>query len=519
MTGGTILGRWLETTAAHPGNVAIRTRSREVTYAGLAMRAECHRDEFSRITGASPVLIACADRIETVAALLAAMAVGRAFAPVSVLTPPPRLAAMLDELDPQIIVVDETGDTALRKAADGDPRLLRGRRVIRTRDPAGASAKPFDPAQFDPARWEPAAGPDRGYVYFTSGTSGRPKGVMGSLEAIAHFVDWEIAELGVTPGTRVSSLTSPGFDAFLRDALVPLCSGGSMCVAPRTAQAGPGLARWLESSGVRLLHCVPTVFRTLRPLDLTGRSLPELRTVLLAGETVRASDVRWWRGLFGDRKELVNLYGSSETTMGKVFHRITAADETADRVPVGTPMPGVSVRVLGAAKTGDAGEIEISVPFRLHGYLTGRTGGFDPADPHRYRTGDLGRLREDGALEVLGRRDRQVKLRGWRIELDDVTNVLLGHPAVHDVHVTVEGEETGDAGRTEDSRAVLRAYVVSTGGGDERELLRFARGRLPLAMVPDEFVLVDVLPRTLNGKVDQERLRVAQVPGPASEGE
>ncbi|HEX6472233.1 MAG TPA: AMP-binding protein [Streptosporangiaceae bacterium] len=506
--GAGILRRWVGNVAARPGDVAIRTRGRTVTYAELERCAARYRDEFTAVPGTDPVLVLCADPVEIVAAQLAAMAACRPFAPVSVQTPAPRLAALLDQLRPGIAVVDEPGATVLRRAdpveRPAEDRLVVSARGLRepSRVPAGG---------FDPARWEPAAaadGADRGYVYFTSGTSGRPKGVRGSLEAVAHFVDWEIAEFGITAGTRVSSLTSPGFDAFLRDAFVPLCGGGTMCVAPRSALAGAGLARWLEANEIQVLHCVPTVFRTLRPLGLTSAALPALRTVLLAGETVRPADVRWWRGLFGDAKDLVNMYGASETTMAKLFHRVTAADESAERVPVGVGMPGVSVRVLGAARAGDVGEVEITVPFRLLGYLNGDPGGFDPADPYRHRTGDLGRLREDGELELLGRLDGMVKVRGLRIELDDVANVLLRHPAVHDVHVAVAGA---------DSAAVLRAYVVVTGDPDEKELVRHARGHLPAGMVPDEIVRVSTLPRTLNGKVDQRRLLAAGAAG-GSEG-
>jgi acyl-coenzyme A synthetase/AMP-(fatty) acid ligase len=499
----TVLRLWAENVASYPDNTAICTRHHTVTYRELAQRAASYRIEFSSIPGTSPIFIVCADHIEIVAAMLAAMAVCRPFVPVSVLTPPPRLAAMLDELPPQAIVVDEAGGTTLRRAADGNLPLISGWHVVRTQDMACASVN-----RFDLARWQSAAGDDHGYVYFTSGTSGRPKGIRGSLEAIAHFIDWEIAEFGIEAGMRVSSLASPGFDAFLRDSLVPLCSGGTMCVAPRSAHAGRGLARWLGANEIQILHCVPTVFRTLRALGLTAESLPELRMVMLGGEAVRPSDVRWWRGLFGDRNELVNLYGSSETTMGKLFHRITADDETTERVPAGIPLPGVTVRVLDAEQAGDTGEIEISVPFRLFGYLNGHVGGFDASDPHRYRTGDLGRFREDGALEVLGRQDGQVKLRGLRIELDEVANVVLSHPGVHDVHVTVEGADT------EESVASLRAYVVSAGDWDERELREFVRARLPHGTVPDQFIRVSVLPRTLNGKIDHNRLRATVPSGP-----
>ncbi|MFC6080075.1 AMP-binding protein [Sphaerisporangium aureirubrum] len=480
----TVLGLWLTHVRECPERVAIRTRGRAVTYRELERHAARYRDGVAAVHGTDPVVVACADPVETVAAILGAMAAGRPFVPVDVRTPASRLAMVLDGTRPRLVLADGPGTVAMGRTGTS-------RRVV--------TAGELPEGDTDPGRW--AAEADRGYIYFTSGTTGRPKGFTATLGAIAHFVTWEIAEFGITPGTVVSSLTSPGFDAFLRDAFVPLCAGGTMCAAPRSALAGVGLARWLAATGVHVLHCVPTVFRTLYALGLTPDSLPDLRTVLLAGEPLRAADVRWWRGLYGDGKELVNLYGPSETTMTKLFHRVTEADQHAERVPVGVPMPGVGVRLLGGE---DVGEVELRVPFPLPGYLGGDPGSFDPADPHAYRTGDLGRFRPDGALELLGRRDRQVKLRGVRVELDDVAGVLLRHPAVHDVHVTMEGE---------DSEATLRAHVVWSGTWDVHDLLRHAREHLPSGMVPAAFVRLDALPRTLNGKVDRAGLaRVTAAP-------
>ncbi|WP_326626871.1 AMP-binding protein [Nonomuraea fuscirosea] len=471
MTG--VAGRWMRHVQTHPGDVAIHGRSRVATYHDLATRASGHLAELDAVPGGDPVLIVCADPVETVAAMLAAMACGRVFAPVDVRTPPARLAMAIDDLRPGAVVVDRSGSPVLAAT---------GREGFRTLD-----ARDVRDHAVDPARWHRGEPDGPGYVYFTSGTTGRPKGVVGSLPAITHFVTWEIDLLGAGRGTRVSSLTSAGFDAFLRDAFVPLCSGGTMVVAPRSARGGQGLARWLESNRVQILHCVPTVFRTLRAAGLTSGSLPELRAVLLAGEPVRPSDVRSWQELFGTEKELINLYGPTETTMTKLFHRMTAADATADAVPVGRPLPGVAVRLL------ESGEVELRTPFPLHGYLGERQGGFDPSDPHRFRTGDLGRFRPDGSLELLGRRDRQVKVNGVRVELDDVANVLMRCPGVHDAHVVLTGEK-------------LCAYVVAEDGRHEQRVLRHLREQLPPGVIPAVFVWLDELPRTLSGKVDRPRL-------------
>lgn len=469
MTG--VVGRWMRAVHAHPEDVAIDARNRAVTYHDLAVRASGYLAELG--TGGGPVLVVCADPVETVATMLAAMAAGRVFAPVDVRTPPARLAMAIDDLRPPTVVADRAGSATLAGTRRTGFRTLHTQNV---RDRA-----------FDPACWDAHEPDGDGYVYFTSGTTGRPKGVKGSLPAITHFVTWEIGLLGAGRGTRVSALTSPGFDAFLRDAFVPLCSGGTMVAAPHSARSGPGLARWLEARRVHVLHCVPTVFRTLRAVGLTPTSLHDLRTVLLAGEPLRPSDVRSWHALFGTDKELINLYGPTETTMTKLYHRVTAADAAAESVPVGKPLPGVAVRLL------ESGEVELRTPFPLRGYLGGQQGGFDPSDPHRFRTGDLGRFRPDGTLELLGRRDRQVKVNGVRVELDDIANVLMRLPGVHDAHVVPTG-------------GTLCAYVVADGGRHDREMLRHLHDHLPPGVVPTVFVRLDRLPRTLSGKVDRARL-------------
>ncbi|MEU9802025.1 non-ribosomal peptide synthetase [Streptomyces sp. NPDC051000] len=436
-----------------------------------------------------PVLVACADPVAVMATILACAAAGRAFAPVDVRQPAARWTAILEDLDPDHVVCDAAGRAALEGCGTGDAVRIDAEEVrVGARSAAAWRAED----------WRALDVPDGGYVYFTSGTTGRPKGIRGSLAAVAHFLDWEAEELRIGPGTRISLLTSPGFDAFLRDALLPLCAGGTVEVAGSGGvPVGSALATWLEERGVEVLHCVPTVFRTLRSAELTAGSLPGLRAVLLAGEPVRAADVAWWRGLFGDAKELVNLYGPSETTMTKVFHRLTAEDAVAETVPVGRPMPGVEVRVLlgGKPVTGAIGEVELRTPFPLGGYLDGSAGGFREGD--RFRTGDLGRLREDGVLEVLGRRDQQVKVNGVRIELGEIEDVLRRHPGVRDACAAAV-EEPG-------AEAVLCAYVVADGVTDEELRAHTAAGLAPGSR-PSVYVRLTSVPRTLNGKTDRRAL-------------
>ncbi|GHF37134.1 hypothetical protein GCM10018790_13450 [Kitasatospora xanthocidica] len=484
MTTPTVLGRWADSLARDGSRCAVKSGAGEVSYRELAGRVAGYQAAFEEIgRPADPVLLSCADPVEVIAAVLGCMAAGRTFAPVDPRLPAAVLDGVLDALRPGAVVADAAGREALagRELPDG-ARLV--------------SPETVESGAWSAEAWQRAAPEDRGYVYFTSGTTGRPKGIRGSLRAVHHFVDWEIAEFGIGEGTKVSQLTSPGFDAFLRDAFTPLCAGGTVCVNPAAgAPVGEGLARWLTENEVEVLHCVPTLFRTLRSAALTPASFPALRAVLLAGEQLHPADVAWWRGLFGDGKELVNLYGPSETTMTKLYHRTTAEDAQARLVPVGRPLPGVAVRVLtGPGDAPDAlGEVELEVPFPLLGYLgeeewRGTAGS--------YRTGDLGRFRPDGALELYGRRDQQVKVHGVRIDLGEVENALRGHPGVADVC---------SAAVTEDGSTALVAYVVAP-DVDDAELRAHAARRLAPGLVPSVFVRMAAIPRTLNGKVERRSL-------------
>jgi amino acid adenylation domain-containing protein len=351
------------------------------------------------------------------------------------------------------------------------------------------------------------------YVYFTSGSTGRPKGIAGRLKGIDHFVRWEIATFGVGPGTRVSQLTSPSFDAYLRDVFTPLCAGGTVCAPPsrETVLDAARLAEWLTERRVEIVHCVPSLFRSLLNQPLRAADFPALKYVLMAGEPLLPSDVRRWTDVFGERVQLVNLYGPTETTMTKFFYLVRASDRDRRTIPIGKPVEGARALVLDAkgraCPPGAVGEIYIRTPYRTLGYF-GRPDltaevfvpnpfNVDPADLV-YRTGDLGRVLDDGNFEFLGRQDQQVKVRGVRVELREIDDLLRRHPGVRDVAV-VDLEDSG-------GNKYLCAYVVAGEGADAAALKEFLGASLPDYVVPSAFVMLDELPRTISGKIDRRAL-------------
>ncbi|HSF42719.1 MAG TPA: amino acid adenylation domain-containing protein [Thermoanaerobaculia bacterium] len=441
------------------------------------------------------------DPAKLVASLLGCLKARCLFVPFDAGTPERRLAGLLDDVRPRWILVESKHSGKLLRLG-----------------PAAAAASVIDVDNENDSHRDagrvlvPPDPEDRSYVFFTSGSTGAPKGIVGRLQAIDHFVRWEIETFGLGEGTRVSQLTTPAFDAVLRDLFVPLCSGGTACAPEiRAILLDPRrLADWIEEAAIHVLHCVPSLFRSLLSQNLVPERFPALRHVLLAGEPLLPGDVERWTRVFGERIELVNLYGPSETTMTKLFYRVKPGDGKLSAIPIGKPMRGAAALVVDdrdrPCSPGQVGEILIRTPFRAHGYwnrpdLTDQAFvpnpfGKDPAD-RVYRTGDLARVLEDGSFVFLGRVDQQVKIRGVRIEPAEIEALLRRHEAVVEAVVTTSPR---------DGEAVLCAFLVlqrPVEPGTWRELLS---AELPEAMIPSHFIVLEKLPRTLSGKIDRRAL-------------
>ena len=468
----------------------LETRSNRVGNALLA----------AGLAAGDPVAVLAQGPIEVVTAILGVLKAGGVFVPLDPSFPRRRLEAMAEQARPALWLVEgRFGDLWERVAAAGSRKLdLAGDEVAAAAD---------GPAAVEADREAPCS------IFFTSGSSGRPKAILGRLKGIDHFARWEAELLEVGCGTRVSQLASPSFDGFLKDVFVPLVAGGVAC-APDSRDLlldPPALIDWIDVEGIEILHLVPSVLRAILNQPLDRRYFEELRWVVLAGEVVQPADVRRFRGVFGDRIRLLNLYGPTETTITKLFHVIDAADAETSFIPIGQPMPGAAAMVLDPSLSpcppGVVGEIYIRTPYAAIGYhgdpeLTQAAFLPNPftgdAEDRVYRTGDFARLLPSGDLEFLGRRDQQVKVRGVRVEMAEIENLLRSHAGVLDVAVV----DVDDA----DGYKLLCAYLVVEPGTGTAEVREHLVERLPEAMVPSAFILMQELPRTLSGKVDRRAL-------------
>jgi amino acid adenylation domain-containing protein len=347
------------------------------------------------------------------------------------------------------------------------------------------------------------AGPrNLAYVMYTSGSTGKPKGVMVEHRGLCNLIGTQSSVCGIEPGDRVLQFCSLSFDPSIFEIGAAWSTGATLVVGSlESLQPGLGLARLLREQSVTTIVLPPSVLSPLPDTDF-----PCLRTLIVGAEPVTTEFVRRW----AEGRRIFNIYGATETT---VFSTIAECCSDGRKPSIGRPIANTQTYILDAAlqpvPCGVAAELYVGGVGVARGYwkrseLTGAR--FIP-DPFAgvpgavlYRTGDLARYLPDGQIEFLGRADNQVKVRGHRVELEEVEAALIGHPDIRECVVVVRG----DAGRDQS----LLAYFVPDGepAPAPAALRGYLEAKLPHYMVPAAFVRVDALPLSPNGKVDRRAL-------------
>ncbi|MFD4763320.1 amino acid adenylation domain-containing protein, partial [Streptomyces sp. NPDC058439] len=420
---------------------------------------------------------------ELVVAVLAVLKTGAAYLPIDPDYPAARIAYMLEDARPAVVLDDLAAVTPVEEQPEHDPTV-----AVDTRHPA--------------------------YVIYTSGSTGRPKAVVMPAAGLLNLLAWHHAAIGGEPGTRTAQFTAISFDVSVQETLSALLYGKTLVVPTEEQRRSAELfAHWLDRHGVEELFAPNLVVEALaEAAEEAGLVLPSLRLIAQAGEAMRLGGaVRRFQTRRPGRA-LHNHYGPAET------HVITAYSLPADPadcplpVPIGRPIANCRVYVLDSAlrpvAPGVTGELYLAGAGLARGYLNrpGLTATrfvanpYGPAGARMYRTGDLVRWRADGKLEFAGRLDHQVKVRGFRVEPGEIEAELAVHPGVSQVAVLTRADRPGE------TRIV--AYVVPTAetGATAATLATYLRDRVPDYLVPSAFVLLDVLPLTANGKLDRAAL-------------
>ncbi len=479
--------RWPGATAIDVPPGPGRPVRRRLSYADLAERSDDVAACVSMAAGRRGVAAVLLPRTseQVYVAQLGILKAGSAYVCLDPAFPDEQLRHVLTDADARLLVTDAAG--AERAARVG----WRGA-VLRLDQPLpGAWGRGVGGAELD----------DIAYLIYTSGTTGRPKAVMIPHRGICNLVDGDLTEFGLGPGDRVAQGSSTAYDSSVEEIWMALSSGATVVLMDDdTARLGPDLVGWLHDEGITVLCPPPTLLRATGCAD-PQRALPELRLLYVGGEAL-PDDVaeRWAPG-----RRMVNGYGPTECTVTCLRAEVVPGE----RVAIGRPVPGARAWVLDEhlrpVPPGERGELCMSgaglaVGYRNQPQLTAAKFVEHPRLGRLYRTGDLVHQDPDGTLFYHGRIDSQVKLRGYRIELEAIESVLARCPGVREAACRVEGDGAAQ---------VLAAHVVPVDPyrpPDTQDLKRRLADDLPGYMVPAFVAVTAGLPRNAGGKLRRDAL-------------
>jgi len=491
-----VCARFEEQARTYPNGTAVRTPSVTLTYNALNQQANRIARAIVNQCGTEQTQVAhlVTDDAQSIAAILGILKAGKIFVTLDTRHPHARNLQVLNAADAALVITDDHNLEAARELAGA--RELLNIDAISSNVPDKNLGLPIPPDAL-------------ACIFFTSGSTGQPKGVLHSQR---NLLAWALSygrSNRISPADRICVISAGTSAQSMANIFSALLSGASACPF-RIGEHGPGpLASWLIEEEITIYHSSPSVFRSLVQ-SLSGREeFPRLRVLRLGGEIVSVADFEIYKKHFSSNCIFLSSFGATETGTFREFfanHNTTIGGSV---VPSGYAAWGTDVLILDdegrPSSAGSVGEIAVRSDYLALSYwrqpdLTRKVFLPDPAGSSAriYRTGDLGRLSPDGCLHCLGRKDRQVKIRGNRVELADVETSLRTIEGVRDTALKVQRNNQGGP--------CIVAYVAA-GPGPSAESLRAAlRKLLPDYMVPSIFVMLDSIPMTSHGKVDGEAL-------------
>ncbi|MCX4692918.1 amino acid adenylation domain-containing protein [Streptomyces sp. NBC_01408] len=453
--------------------------------------------------GPQDVVAVVMDRTpEWAAALLGVLKAGGTYLPVRPDFPAQRVATQFQRSDCRFVIAEQSASALV----DATTRLSGQQHTILFVEQLLQGEEP------DPGNPRVSVRPEQSaYIYFTSGSTGAPKGAQCEHGGMLNHLYAKIDSVGLRPGDVVAQTASQCFDISLWQLIAPLLTGASVRIVDTDTQLDP--ERFLDEladTKVSVAQLVPSYFEILLGLlERTPRDLGVLRSISVTGEALKLDPVRRWFNV-QPQVQLINAYGATEVS-DDTMHEVLTGPPARDFVSVGSSLRNVRTYVLDArgrlAPLGTQGEIVFAGLSVGRGYINDeeRTRVAFAEDPYvpgerLYRTGDFGRWLPEGTIEYLGRRDQQVKVRGFRIEIGEIENKLRTAPGVADCAVVI------DPGAGAGGDKTLAAFFTGPEEVQERRLRAHLAALLPEYMVPTHFHRLDALPLSENGKVNKRVL-------------
>jgi amino acid adenylation domain-containing protein len=493
----------------HPRNTAVVNPGKAAaSYEELERRAGEIANLLNRagVTEGDRVAICAPKSIGTVASIFSILKVGAAYVPVDSTAPSRRNAEILTDCSVKTVVADVQRAEILRRETEVDPKIV-------GELPSFGSDEPSLSLWEWPVQATAAEKPlkDMAYILYTSGSTGKPKGVVHTHGSALSFIDWCSAEFAPTAADRFSSHAPFHFDLSILDLFLPIKHGAAVVLIGEEAGKQPlQLAGLIRDEELTVWYSTPSILRLLVEYGrLQPGSCLRLRLVLFAGEVFPMKHLHAVRALW-PHPRYYNLYGPTETNVC-TYHEVPRdlpADQT-EPLPIGRACSADELKLIGAdgreVQGGDEGELLVSGGSVTLGYWnrpqqTEKAFFIDPAKRSWYRTGDIVADKGNGVLRFIGRRDRMVKRRGYRVELGEIEAALHRHPDIQEAAIVAAPDA--------ESGVLIKAFLACSGGGAPSivELKQFCAGNLPLYMIPDRFHVLPELPKTSTDKIDYQTL-------------
>jgi amino acid adenylation domain-containing protein len=501
----------------HPGRQAVSFSGQSLTYEELARRSGslAHWLIKQGVRKGDRVGIYTEKSLEAVIAIYGIMKAGAAYVPIDPLAPIARLSFIIQDCGIQHLV---SSRTRIRQLQELFARQVSLESVVGFRSdelPVRSIAweEVYQTASADEAR-PSGTELDLAYILYTSGSTGEPKGVMHTHRSALSFVQWAVREFSLCADDRLSNHAPFHFDLSILDLFASAAVGAAVVIIPEdVARLPASLAAFMSEEKLTVWYSVPfALIQLLERGRLESRDLASLRCVLFAGEPFPPKHLRKLMHLL-PHASFFNLYGPTETNVCTFYDAAPVRENEEQPLPIGQACANTELLVVDAedrqVAPGETGELLVRGASTMPGYWNRpaqtdraffRHSARPPFEEVFYRTGDLVQGGADGNYQFLGRKDRQVKVRGFRIELDEIEVALLSHAQVEEAAVYVRRD-------AEEIASIETAVVARPGKAPTSlELSRYLSERLPAHAIPNPILIVDQLPRTSTGKIDRRTL-------------